>query len=533
MDPHAVQQASPRRVVARLLDAPHLPELVQRLDPQRLHRLVRHCGLEECGEILALATTEQLTRVFDEDLWASAQAGAEEEFDADRFALWLEVLAELGPEVAARKIAGMDPDFVTAAVSRLVFVLDQELAIVQAAAAELGSEWEGFDADTLLEGALGRNPSHEMGGYTIVARRAASWDAVLSVLSSLEHDHHPVFAQLVRRCARLSTEYIVDNGGLYEVLSSDEQLVADMAAAREDRREASGYLTPAQAAAFLKLARTPVPAGELAEDPVTAVYFRELQARAKSNLEPAVERERAAPADALEREIEQFLASVEEPGAPRGTPPLLPARGDERLSRVRAHLLALQEQDPAVYGRCTEELAFLANVLISGCSFRSRRFRPVEATDAALAVCNLGLENGADGHSLVSGFRAGWRRLYEDVSLLTARRLADVLSGVRGADAVERQARDTARRLLRDAGAGEPWRARDAIEVVAVLDQPSWVVLTSLLDQCPTVPRDFDRVPGGEPRLRVSTELDFVSENRQLACVREFLDALPRALAQR
>lgn len=59
----------------------------------------------------------------------------------------------------------------------------------------------------------------------------------------------------MRRCARLATEHIVDNGGLYEVLTADEQLLADAAADREQRREQEGYVAPAEAAAFLMEAR--------------------------------------------------------------------------------------------------------------------------------------------------------------------------------------------------------------------------------------------------------------------------------------
>ena len=530
MNPYALQPGAPRRLVARLLDAPRLAQIVQRLDPKLLHQLVRRCGLEDCGEILALATTEQLTRVFDDDLWKSARAGDEEEFDADRFALWLEVLAELGPEVAARKLVEMDFDFVTAAVSRLVLVLDEELAILQGAAAELGSEYEDLDVDALLEGALGRGSSHELGGYTIVARRAESWDALVSVLASLDHVHHHFFARLMRRCARLSTEYIVDNGGLYDVLSSDEQVVADIAAAREDRREAAGYVTPSQATAFLKLARAPRAGAAPVVDPLTASYFRELAARSNARRESRRLGDSAPQTDTLEQEILEFLSSVEDLAEPRGRlPPLLSsgAKG-ERLSHVRRHLLRLQEHDAAAYTRCTEELAHLANVLVSGCSFRCHRFRPVEAADAALAVCNLGLESGADGQSLVGCFHDGWRVLHEEVSLLTARRLAEVLAALRCADrVVERQARDTARQLLRDANAGEPWRSRDEIEVVAMLDQPSWVVLVNLIDECPVVPRD---VEGRRSRLRVSAEFDFISENRQIVWVREFIGRLPEAL---
>ena len=514
------------------MDTPHLAATVQRLDPSLLHRLVRHCGLADCGEILALATTEQLTRVFDEDLWTSAQPGADEAFDADRFALWLEVLAELGPEVAARKLVDLDFDLVTAAISRLVLVFDEELAIVRSAAAEPGSEWEDVDVDALVAGTLAGSSSHELGGYTILARHAESWDALVSVLASLDHDHRHFFARLMRRCARLSSEYIVDNGGLYEVLTSAEQVVADAAASREDRREAEGYVTASQATAFLKLALTPEARDAREIDAVTAGYFRELQARGKRSGEPASPTTRVLAAGDIEQEIREFLASVEgyaEPRSPRAL--LAGAVDDDRLSRVRRHLLLLQERDPTAYDRSTEELAYLANVLVSGCSFRSRRFRPVEAADAALAFCNLGLEPGAEHETLVACFRRGFRILYEEVCLPTARRLSETLSAVTYADTViERQARETALRLRRDIEKGEPWRSRDEIEVVAMLDQPTWAVLVNLLEQCPTVPRDFDRDPGDKPRLRISTEFEFISEASQIAALRNFVAGLATAL---
>lgn len=533
MKPATRLPAAPRRLVARLLDAPHLAAIVQGLEPKLLHQLVRHCGLEGCGEILALATTEQLTRVFDDDLWASAQPGAEEEFDVDRFALWLEVLTELGPEVAARKLAGMDLDFVTAAISRLALVFDSELAIVQGAAAELGSEYEDFDADALAEAVSDSRCSHELGGYTIVARRAESWDALLCVLASLEHDHHHLFARLMLRCARLSNEYIVDNGGLYDVLTTEQQVVADVAAAREDRREAEGYVTASQATAFLRLARVPLGGDTPVEDPVTASYFRELAARntERARRQPS-DSVAVATAEPLEQEVRAFLSNLDEPAAARSAlRRLLPSGAGERLSQLRRHLLRLQSHDAAAYLRSTEELAYLANVLVSGCSLQSRRFRPGEAADAALAVCNLGLENGADARSLVGCFRRGWRLLHEEVCLFTAQGLAETLSVVGHAGEVpERQCRETATRLRRDARAGEPWRSRDEIEVVAVLDLPSWGVLVNLLDQCPTVPRDFAAGSGGKPRLRVSQGFEFVSESSQIASIREFVAALPAAL---
>ena len=109
----AFDGGEPRHLLARLLDRPDLAEVVQSLDPKVLHQLVRRFGLEECGEVIALATPQQLTQIFDDDLWSSDTPGIEDQFDADRFGVWLEVLAEIGSDVAAQKLAAMDFDFVT------------------------------------------------------------------------------------------------------------------------------------------------------------------------------------------------------------------------------------------------------------------------------------------------------------------------------------------------------------------------------------------------------------------------------------
>src|SRR5262249_46173749 len=101
--------------LTRILETPELARIVQSLEPRVLHRLVRHCGLEDSGAIVALATTEQLERVFDHDLWRNEQAGEEERLDADRLALWLQGLARAGEDVAARRLVQMGLGLLTAA----------------------------------------------------------------------------------------------------------------------------------------------------------------------------------------------------------------------------------------------------------------------------------------------------------------------------------------------------------------------------------------------------------------------------------
>jgi hypothetical protein len=56
-------------LLARLIDAPDLVRVVRAMAPSTFSALVRHIGVEDAGEIVALATTEQLVAAFDEDLF--------------------------------------------------------------------------------------------------------------------------------------------------------------------------------------------------------------------------------------------------------------------------------------------------------------------------------------------------------------------------------------------------------------------------------------------------------------------------------
>src|SRR3954471_2477613 len=77
-----------RSLVERLLDTPHAAQVIPRLPPDVLHRVILTSGLEDAGALVALASPAQLQRVFDFDLWHAAQPGRDETLDADRFAAW-------------------------------------------------------------------------------------------------------------------------------------------------------------------------------------------------------------------------------------------------------------------------------------------------------------------------------------------------------------------------------------------------------------------------------------------------------------
>jgi hypothetical protein len=538
-----------RPLVSRLLDTPDLARVVQALEPRALHRLVRACGLEDCGEIVALATTEQLLRVFDDDLWHSDAAGEEERFDAGRFGLWLEVLAEVDVALAARKLVEMDFDLVTAALTRHVLVLGPGSPDATAAD-EAGideSDPERADRAARVEQALEDGLACDFAGYRVFARRAESWDALVAVLAVLDTDHPAFFSRLMRRCHRISAESLED-GGLEAVLTGEEQLLADVAADRERRREEEGHVAPSDAAAFLELARRAPPGREGAathRDPVSAAWFRERDARAKreartARAKPA--RAEPAPAEGPARDLASFTASLRAAGALPNARPLLlpegPGDGRPRLSRLRTQLAFLREHDPAAHSERLEEIAYLANVLVSGCPFQSRRFRSIEAADAVLATCNLGLENWrsrpaalAPGflrrHDLVAVFRAGWRVLHERVGLHVARRLGETLAELScDDDEVQADISELRGRLGAAVAAGTPWRVRDQLDVLAVLDQPAWASLLGLMDQCPVLPKAVDEPWAESRRLRVSGGFEFIAENAQIDRVRAFAESL-------
>jgi len=121
-----VDRASPRQLLARILDEPSLVATVQNLPPRTLGRLINRVGLEDSSEIISLATTEQIKQIFDDDLWKSDRPRSDEAFDADRFALWLEVMLEAGEGFVAQKLLELPEDMVTLALHRHLLVLDMD-----------------------------------------------------------------------------------------------------------------------------------------------------------------------------------------------------------------------------------------------------------------------------------------------------------------------------------------------------------------------------------------------------------------------
>jgi hypothetical protein len=335
----------------------------------------------------------------------------------------------------------------------------------------------------------------EVDGYLIRARRTDAWDAIVALLVALDSEHPDYFHAVMQRC-RLLSNSTPEIDGLDNLLTAPDQHLYDVGIERERRRSRQGYASPADARAFLQMARTP----RRGVNPIAAAYFCATEA------------------------------------------------GDD----VGTQMAFAMHRDETTYFERSRELAFLANVLVAGCSVQSRSFTPQEAADAAACICNLGLERwlGAPvaridcdagvanydallgDHSLVEAFEVGWSVLHTDVSLFVADRLISVLANVHSVDVDVRHDLRTLRRALeKQREAGTPWLARNAADVLAILDTTAWISVLGLLDECPIVPAALTAVLEGRSTPGSPTAFTFISTAAEIGDVRVFMAMLPALLA--
>jgi len=363
-------------LLARILERPGLAAAVRELPAPVLGQLIDRIGLEDAGELVALATTEQLARVFDDDLWRADGPAADETFRPERFALWLRIMHEAGEELLVQRLCELPPDLVALAVHRLVLVLDMDVVAEQLS--------EAGDEAAPIERALEDAAFEEWEELRVIARDPDVWDDVWGALLLLDRDHHERLRGILEQCCAMSTEYISGQGGLYQVLTSAQMLEGDVAAGREDRRASEGFVSPADARAFLELARR---GGDEARDPITRAYF--------SGMGPTPQP--PAARDDLFALLQEFGV-----GAQAAAPGLAALVSWEETAAPPQHLAAplfeqamreLRQQAPAAFAERVRELAYLVNVWMAGGVHEGRRPRPIDALETVLRTCEAGLRS--------------------------------------------------------------------------------------------------------------------------------------------
>jgi hypothetical protein len=546
--------------LARLLDTPFLARVVPHLAPEMLHQLIKYRGLEACGEIVTSATPAQLTSLFDIDLWRHAQPGRDEQFDVDRFGEWLEVLVDTGDSVAARTVAALDNHLVIVGLSRYLRVFDPGTFEPTES-----SDDESKDRNEMMNSETsGDVLKREVGGYLVRARRTDAWDAIVTLLVTLESEHNHYFHAVMQGCRQLSNSR-PEIDGLDDLLMAPEQHLQDVAIEREQRRSRQGYATPADARAFLQMARSPVasaPRAPIAFNPIATAYFRAIEEEAPAFAKASARQGRGD--DDISTSIDAVIELMAEAGVMPDRPrALLEAAPDDpraaRIAILRPLMKFVLLHDETAYLTRSHEFAFLANTLLAGASVQSRPFTPQEASDAAACICNLGLEcwsarwpgatsHGASSsrefdtamppdaflvdHDLVTAFEVGWSVLYHDVSLFVADQLMSTLADLDCVDADTRKGLRALRRtLVKQRKAGTPWLARDAADVLAMLDMTAWVSVLGLLDECPILPAALTAVLERRTTSVSPTAFEFISTTAQIDDIRLFMRRLPDVLS--
>jgi len=379
-------------LLVRILERPGLVAAVRELPGAVLGKLIDRIGLEDAGDLVALASTAQLERIFDDDLWRAARAGGDETFRPERFALWLHVMIEGGEELLVQRLCELPEELLALAVHRLVLVLDMD--VIEEMLRPGDEEAES------LERALDNAAVEEWEEFRLIARDPDVWEDVWNALLSLDREHHDRLREILERCCEMSTEYISGQGGLFQVLTSAEMLDSDVAAARDDRRAAEGFISPADARAFLELARRGE--GGDARDPITRAYFRGLAAPddgrpgAGAGDRAAANQGALAVARADVLDLAALLRDAEVIAPARPLALLTEAAAGTTASHLVAPLFEramtdLRARDPEVFSTRAREVGYLVNVWIAGGSHDGRRPRPVEALEVVLRTCEAGL----------------------------------------------------------------------------------------------------------------------------------------------
>ncbi|MBN2530082.1 MAG: hypothetical protein JXR76_27070 [Deltaproteobacteria bacterium] len=367
-----------RQLLNEMLNLPRLVQRVQALPVPYFHDIIQKIGLEDCGELVAMATPSQLESLFDADLWKNAAPGEKEQFDSNRFVTWLEILLEAGEDIAQEKVSEMDEELLMFALSSQLFVLSSE---------ELNRFFEPGDdeahqVDTLLESCL----YEELFEYQIISRNPETWDTLLTILVDMDKSNHEMLCRILNSLAQLGSQEAEDEG-LYSVLSEIESMGESVEDKRDSRRGKQGYVSSLDARSFLGLANR-MSVEELlnpdSRDAITLAYFRTYR---------HPDNEQNSESSELISEVLELLNDSSNDKTPSASVAghLWGDVADNQTMLLLA-LQKLQLVSASLYQRRMSELMYLGNLVAAGCSLQNKQMRNVDASSAVTATCALGLE---------------------------------------------------------------------------------------------------------------------------------------------
>ncbi len=377
-------------LIYQLVEDSLLIQLIQAIDDDQLLRLIEHVGVEDAGDIISLASFTQLTHIFDNVFWKNARPGEREKFDPQQFALWLEVAMEHSAGTAKKIVADMDEDLLVLGLAENLLVVDHESFLLR-----MQNPARSFE-DDLLDKLLDSEQLMEWGEMFIIPKNGCNnWDTLIALLVDLDSEDSDRIERILKTINHISTEYIEDNGGLYNVLTSGEMLENDLAAERETRREQQGYVSPEAATAFLQQARVTSVEELLSAtgyDYLTTHYFTAFSPDESLQKASKISRERLIKyiSDSFPVIYKQFtdagIIVLEESKK-------FPAISDSPPSQtdIASALQFIEKDDTDIFNKCLYELHYLANILLAGDNSDETQLTPIEAAEKTMKICQSGM----------------------------------------------------------------------------------------------------------------------------------------------
>lgn len=114
----ALARSRPQKRLDAVLSDPQAAEIVPRIPVEDLYYLVRGVGLPDAGDVLRLASPEQLQGCLDLDLWER------DRLSSSRLLAWLEALAELPPSRLTRVVRALDAELMALVLARHARIYD-------------------------------------------------------------------------------------------------------------------------------------------------------------------------------------------------------------------------------------------------------------------------------------------------------------------------------------------------------------------------------------------------------------------------
>lgn len=435
-------------VIEMIVGDPDLVAAVRELTPDALSGVIDSVGLADSGPLISLLSPAQFTAALDHDLWHAELPGTEEEFDADRFMTWLEIMIEMGEKTVIDRLEALPEEMVVYAFHKCLTVLTE---------VELAMALKTGENSMLAEKAFSSSSFYEIGEFVLIPKQEAGLDAVMQALLALERHDHRFMHFILSRCADLSVGDLEESDGLHTLLTRAETLGLDIAGEREDRRTEAGFVAPQRAAAYLKFARIipPDAVDTVRPDAAQAVF-------GPPNSRPGGDRigqMRAVQRAQAQRRL-AALVGIRNSGQKVAIGVQSALSGGDRVSRrrqpFRDGMRQLADEAPAAHQRCIDELAQAANIVVSGATLHGDRFGKADAVAAVTALCELGMEDSLTRQRIAAAV------------LLEARGVEPFLR--QGLSMLHRQVFRLALERTRDFAAGAATRADDADTQQDLLD---------------------------------------------------------------